>query len=526
MKDQLKDYRSAFLQGDFEKAEKILEKSDLKKDKRSILLWHLEKGSLALAKNNEDQAISHFQTSIELIDRLYTTKLSKKAASLLINDSADEFYGANYERSFAYYFLAKSLYKRFQKKGAKLDLQGARGTILAWDSYFSELQRSATSKTLYSTDLMLKIFGGQIHESSEIRTDKQIALQLYKDALGILNTQGGIFSTFNKKNQEYINYYVSEGKISNDLFVSTPSKEDLQDFLHFKILSLTQEIRSGQFEDELKSLNPKKETAVRAKDGPGNVVLIFEEGLIPQKVAKPFNFGLKGAIDSVDSPGAKAFISTVGAEFVTAFAMNKLGMFPQNPASAGNFIFAHNMTRLAVQEAAIEFELPVIETVPAAKRLEFFILDEKNVVVHRGPLPVISDNGDIARVVLEEDAVSRYFKTGSRIAVKHIIAIVAAIKMYQTLQKGGQNADFFAKTAAMATYLGASKGLTMLEKADTRHWMTLPQVMRMAEMKLRLGKYKVGVGEYLSEKAPVSPTKMIGEFQIQANSKSIFTFPL
>jgi tetratricopeptide (TPR) repeat protein len=527
IKDQMKEYRDSYGALDFEKASTLLETSDLKNDKKSILLWHLEKGSLSLSIGNEDEAITHFEIALGLVEKLFTTKLSSKASSFLVNDASDEFYGASYERSYAHYYLAKCRYARFLKKGDKLDLQGARAAILAWDSYFSELQRSAGAKTLYSTDLMLKVFGGQIHEVSEMRNDKQIALQLYKDAYKILSTQGGIFSLFNKKNIDFIKSFEAEGKLSLELYQPTPLQEDLKKFLQFKILSITREIRNGDFDKQVKELNPDSDIQKKASLGPGNVVLVFEEGLIPQKIAKPFNFGIKGAMNSVDDSGAKAFIATVGTEFVTAFAMNKLGMVPERAASPGSFIFAHDVTKLAVQEAAIEFELPMIEEVPIVQRLELFVLDENGVIVQRGPLPVVSENGDIARVVLEEDVVARYVKTGTRVALKHIVAIIASIKVYQSFMKGNDDSgDFLAKAAAMATYVGATKGIGALEKADTRHWTTLPQALRISELNLSPGHYKIGIGIYSGAKAPEAPSKIAGDFVVKSSGKSIFTFRL
>lgn len=525
MKDQMLEYRAAYQAQDFEKAQAILEKSDLKNDQKSSLLWHMEMGTVALSRNDEDSAIIHFQTSLDLIDRLYTKKLSSKAASLLINDASDEFYGANYERSYAYYFLAKSYYSRYLKKQVKLDLQAARATILAWDTYFTDLQRSATSKTLYHTDLMLKVFGGQIHEISDIRNDDQIALQLYKDAYKILDAEGGVFALFNKKNIDYTRSFESNLKNGKGpdqkLYDKTHAYKDLKDFIQFKILSLTKEIRSGDYAGQVKALNPSKIVTSKVELGPTNVVLVLEEGMIPQKIGKPFNFGIKGAVNAVNNPAAKTFIATVGTEFVTAFAMNKLGMIPERTANAGSFIFAHDVTKLAVQEAAVEFELPMIDNVPLVQRQEVFILNEKGVVVHHSPLPVVSENGDIARIVLEEDVVSRYTKTGTRVAVRHIIAIVAAMKVYQSLKQGNGEGDFLAKTAAMATYVGAAKGIAALEKADTRHWTTLPQALRMTELKLPPGKYQVAIATYAGEMAPTAPAKILGDIQVNKSGKTI-----
>lgn len=525
MRDQLKDYREAYSRGEYEKAKRIFDSSVFKDDKKSILLWKLEQGTLALSLGNEDLAVQNFQESLDIIDKLYTTSVSSKTASFLINDMSDDFYGASYERSYAHYFLAKSLYQRYQKTGNKLDLQGARATILAWDSFFSDLQRGATKKTLYSTDLMLKVFGGQIHEASGIRADLQISLQLYKDALSILGTQGGIYSVFNKKNNDYIKSYENEGKLPpKKLFEPTRMEGDLKEFLQWKILSLTKEVRGTDFENQVKGLGAGPQIVKRAKKGSGNVVLVLEEGLIPQKVGKPFNFGLKGAVNAVDNPGAKSFIAGVGTEVVTAFAMNKLGMIPERTASPGSFVFAHSVTKLAVTEAAVEFELPMIEDVPLVQRLGFFVLNEAGVVKHKGVLPVIAENGDIARVVLEEDVVSRYIKTGTRVATKHLVAIVAAMKVYQSLNKGNDSGDFLAKTAAMATYVGASKGIAALEKADIRAWNTLPQALRMAELNLPPGQYQVALGIYDGETFPTAPSKIVGKFEVKGKEKSLHIF--
>ena len=520
MKDQMLEYRTTYASGDYDKAKELLKESVLKDDKKSLLLWYLEKGTVAISAGDDSTAINEFQKAVELIDQLYTKKLSAKAASFLINDASDVFYGASYERSYAHYFLAKSYYSRFLKSQNKLDLQGARGTILAWDSYFQELQRSAAPKTIYQTDLMMKVFGAEVHEVSEIRNDKQIALQLYKDALNILGSMGGAFGVFNATNIAYLKSYESalaEGKKpSAKEYVYTPAHQNLKNFLHYKILALTREIRGSDFNAQVKSLKPTPEVLKKVNEPKGNVVILLEEGLIPQKVGKPFNFGLKGAVDAVENPQAKAFIATVGGAILTAFAMNTLGMRPDSFNTTGSFVFAHDVTKVAVTEAAIAFELPMIEASPKLKDYELVIMDEKGKVVKTEPLAIISENGEIAKVVLEEDVVSRYWKTGTRVAVRHILAIVAAMGVYNNLRDKG---EFIAKAAAMATYVGASKGITALEKADTRHWTTLPQAFRMSELNLAPGKYQAALksGEAI---------KVLGNIQVASSGKAIHSFKL
>lgn len=524
MKDQMKDYRDVFALGDYKKADLLLDKSDLKGNQKSLLLWHLEKGTVALNLGNLDAAIAHFQESLALIDLLYTKRLTAKAASLLINDASDVFYGASYERSYAHYYLAKAYYFRYMQSKNKLDLQGARAAILAWDSYFTQLQRSATYKTLYHTDLMLKVFGGEVHEVSQIRHDKQIALQLYKDALTILERQGGIFSVFNVKHAEYVKEWVEaikkEKAPSAKYYEKTPAYSDLQDFLHYKILALTKEIRGTDYAAQVKSLKPSELVLKKLLNGKGNVVLIFEEGLIPPKIGKPFNFGIRGAMNAVGDNKTRQIIATVGVGILAAFAMNQLGLVPNQKTNPGSFLFGSEVTKVAVQEAAIEFELPMIENIPLVQRLEVFVLDEKGVVIHREPLPLVSENGSIARVVLEEDVVARYVKTGTRIAIKHVVAIAAAIAVYNQLKDKG---EFIAKPAALATYVAGSRGLTAFERADTRHWTTLPHALRLTELKLPPGKYKIALGLYSGTKAPEAPSKLLSDIEVTESAKSLHT---
>jgi hypothetical protein len=523
-RDQMRLYREAFAAGDYEKAENLLNAGELKKDRKSQLLWLLEKGSLQLARDQVDEAIASFQASLDLIDQLFTKRLSTMAISLLLDDTTEEFTGASYERSYAHYYLARAYYARYLKSQSPRDLQGARATILAWDSYFQELQRSASYKTLYQTDLMLKLFGGQIHEISGIRHDKQISLQLYKDALKILDSDAGIFSLFNKQQAEFVKHFAAAVKAGKgapvQYFEKTPAYQDLRNLLHYKILSLTQEIRGGEFNTLSKSLDPSEAVKKKLSGKKTNVILVLEEGLIPAKVGKSFNFGIRGAMDAVDNPAAKKFIATVGVAAVSLFAMNNLKLMPPPSASPGNFLFAYDMTRLAVTEAAISFELPMIDSVPLVQRMELFVLDDKGVVVHQEPLPVVAENGDLARVVLEEDVVSRYVKTGSRVAAKHLVAIVTAMQIYRSLSKGNQG-DFLAQAAAMGSYVAASKGIAEMEKADTRHWTTLPQALRVTELALPAGNYQIALGAYSGEEAPTAPGKILGNIQVQSPTKSL-----
>jgi hypothetical protein len=140
--------------------------------------------------------------------------------------------------------------------------------------------------------------------------------------------------------------------------------------------------------------------------------------------------------------------------------------------------------------------------------------------VKQEPLAMVSENGSIAKVVLEEDVVARYIKTGTRVAVKHLVAIVAAMQVYQKLKENG---EFIANSAAMATYIASSKGIAAFEKADTRHWTTLPDAFRLSELLLPPGTYRVALSEHGKEGDSAS-RKILGSIVVNDSGKEIHLF--
>jgi hypothetical protein len=141
---------------------------------------------------------------------------------------------------------------------------------------------------------------------------------------------------------------------------------------------------------------------------------------------------------------------------------------------------------------AFAFELPVMENKE--------ISDESIVQVLTGPdqkmlkqyhLPVINPLLDVAREAIAEDSASRYTRLGVRLGTKHLTAIMASFVTYNAMkEKAG---EFFAKQAAAAQYILASKGIAASEVADTRYWSTLPADFRLMDFRLPKGSYGLRV---------------------------------
>lgn len=549
-RDQLKKYREVFATGDYEKANTLLDKSVLKKNSRDKLLWYMEKGTTAFALGNYGEAIELFNAAEDLVDVLYTKKVGQKIAIYIVNDNAEDFYGAAFERSWLYYYLARSYYQVYQQKfidiadkdkrirrdlsdeEARKNLFSARAQMLAWDTFFQELQRSTDGKTFYQHDLVAKVFAAQIHEVTTIRADLQISLQLYKDALNLFNKWGKTFTVFNQKSQEYsakVKDALAEGKTPANLPVEElPQTNITEVFLKTKILELTQSLRPTDVASVMSSLqlssDEKKYWAQNNQKS--NLTIILEEGLVPEKKAELVSLGLRGACAKIQDPTTRDLVTRIGVDILAAFAMEKLGLAPNNIAY-GNFVMARSVTAIAVSEAAIEFEVPSIRLGPTPDVHKLVLKNAKGEVVKKIDWALIGSVGDVAKQVLEEESGFRIMRTGVRVAVKQIAAIASAFLVYQGMDRGNKDprgsTNFLAKAAAMATYIGASKGIAASERADVRHWTTLPDYVFIEDVQLAPGTYTVALNKKV-DGVGQEVERILGQVTVPSSGKSIFSY--
>ena len=183
--------RYALQTKDYDKALTILEESKEYKKKQNHLLYHLEKGSILFEQQRHTASALSFQQAKDTIDDLYTKSLSKKALTFVSNDSADIYYAENYERSLLHLYQAMnflSLYRQNTQEGRYL-LQ-ARAAIVSWNTLDEDLVQK---------DIMAKLFAALVHEEVDTSADRQIALQLYKDAFSLLEDPYTRYPSFSSK---------------------------------------------------------------------------------------------------------------------------------------------------------------------------------------------------------------------------------------------------------------------------------------------------------------------------------------
>ena len=550
------DVRDLYRQGLYKEALARLESSEIREREENRLLYLLQKGKLLRADGKNLLAARVFVEASELMDKLYTKSVSEALLTSISNNNNETYFGSPYERSFLFYYQALSFLDIYQsgkvlnevketvkdKEGnetvktswveKELDQQErrrylfrARASVVAWDVFYKELQRSSRESTKFDRDLFAKILGAQVHELVGGREDERIALQLYRDAYEILNKLGPAFKSFNLSFELYSKAIHEEGSRSaKDLGQkkeSTGHYKELADYLKKKILALAKKRQKWKYKALLKELEPSP-SVLKDSQEPSNVTLLLETGAVAPLQGEDFSYNLRAAIEKVEDPAARAFIEGIGLPVLTYFAMGPLGLASVSQSGNAKLYVRHGVGEAMTAEAGIEFEMPVIKEPALAPERAVHIYRQngkqeelvatKNAVL-AGPVSDLAYQTNLERIS------NAFADRGTRIAVKHVLAIIAAYKTYEMVKKS--SGEMFAKPAAFAQYLVSAKAIKESERADTRQWSVLPSEIFLAELALPPGEYIVkadnGEGTQLTE---------IGAFSVNNRQREIFSLIL
>lgn len=479
--NQLKNLTS---NGQYSKAIELVKGDDFFPEERSALLKKLELATLYYLDGKLFQALKTFDQAKELSDKLYTESLSKALTAAITNANQDNYYGEKYERSLLRFYLALVHYgiyeqgryeaysifekldngKLKEKKVPQKDLSlqerrqhlfSARAMILEWDSLLSNYKETYSGKNIYKIDLMAKVFGAFIHEQIGTRSDLNIAKQLYRDAKIVLFKYYNLYPTYNGKYKSFAKDYeklpkLSKNKIKKDYIVETQFAKDLHEFI----------------DKRLKNLKKKN------KD---NVKIILKDGFVAKKTAREIDFPLP---------------------------MLRLGYVSGRETD----LFVFTLEMLAISRGtkpSISFELPGIEDKKVSYEYFAVVKDKAGKEIKREKVYLINPVSDIAWQNLDVKSSSFKKKIGTRVALKHVAAILAAYKIYKSRPDG------FGKLAAGLSYAAANKAIAASEKVDLRQWTTLPHNMRIASLYLPKGEYTVELEAKTAQKTIIAWKKKI-----------------
>jgi hypothetical protein len=479
------ELKNFYTTGALDQGLKFLEESKYFKDEKEKLLYLMEKGMFLHQKGEYEASNLVFDEAIGLVNLNYTISLSKKVEKSVLNDNYDKFYGEIYEHSMLYFYSSLNSLLLFNKTQDKNWLFKARASILGWDAYLNSIKDDRVGKTVYKKDLVLKIYGAKIHELIGTKEDQNIALNLYKDAEDILFKNYNTYNAFNFKAFSFKENYeklpnLKLAEVKTNYVDETAFQTDLKKFIKNSITNLN---------DNLKKKKNKKE----------HMSLLLEKDLIAEKISNKVKISLEGLSNE---------------PIVRYFVANVLGLYSDNiNTTTGDVYTGMASAALAMKMFSIYFELPAIALYKPYQNLKIVISDLNGVEVTKENLSLLNPMADIAKEAVEDSSGAIKARVSARLAGKHIAAIMASFATYKALGGGTNKESVFAKNAAVLQYAAATAAIAQTETADTRYWSTLPNEIRLCDLDLDPGEYKVEL-EIENE-----PTKLfLGNVKIQENN--------
>ncbi|MBC7532982.1 MAG: hypothetical protein H7318_15515 [Oligoflexus sp.] len=247
--DDVREMTNAFKAGDYNSALTTFEKSEIKTQDRNRLLYYLEKGTIEDRLSERKESRTLWMKADKLADDLYTTSISKAAASFLYNDSATPYGGEDYEKVAIHTMLAHSFLSDNQLQDARVEAAKINSKLNEINGFYKD------NKNKYRDDAYARYLSGLIWESSG---EPDSAIVDYRAALKVYESDYS--STFN---------------------VSAP--RDLVRGLYRLYLVRNRKDEARILADSYKELNLTK-----VDPNAASVVVVHEVGVINEKRAEGF----------------------------------------------------------------------------------------------------------------------------------------------------------------------------------------------------------------------------------------------
>ena len=458
----------AFARGDYVASLGFLEKSKTYREERNRLLYHLERGMILFQQGQYAPSAQAFEDAKDTHRELYTVSLSKKALGLVATDRADVYDGEHFELSLMHFYQALGFMLLHGQGGRRLELNRARASVVSWHGLLEDLrrQRPPGPKDPLRDELTAKLLGAIVHEEVRTRSDGQIALQLYKDAHALMEGPYGKAPSFNTGHGDKIKGHIGR-----------------------QIGRLTRALRPGDWARVRREFALGEGTSGAHRP---NLSVFLEWANLPPKKAKKQHFSLGHLLHGPDRGEAQNLLAGVSFLVLTEFAASRLGLLPPpdswNPL--GTYL-GYNTAATLVQGAAIEFELPVVESVPERDAPVLVLETVEGEVVDKLSFFLLSPLGDLAQHAVVSTSARRYGRVGARLALKHLSAIAASYATYTLLRGEKNDNDFLAAHGALLQYRALARGIAASERADLRHWRTLPKGLWLLDTFLPKGTYRL-----------------------------------
>ena len=513
-----------FAQGDFAAAESETIKPEVIKESQNRLLSLLELGAIAHYQGLYVKSNFYFFRAKQVARELYTTSIREQIATGIFNDNSASYVVMEYELSLLHYYIAANFLLTSQSErlpaysipeirdgkniifsaqsGAEQVLTArdkaealtrARAELLDWNAYLREVRERNRGQPYYKDDLLNKVFAAYIHRLVGTMPDQNIARVLLKDADEILVKAYSAYPTFNAKSEEYVEGYK-------------------------KFEAMGVDAVKDRFIAKTPRYNATQAQIDGSQKAQGNVMFLLEHGLAPKRKEKSYVIGLSTLFREIKDPGLRRAVEEIGAhvliELAPQFGLAFVGATVVGAATGkgekgGNPEFLSEALDSAI---GFEFKLPMVEYEPVNESYVIRYVREGDSREFTAPVCVLNPVGDIARLNIERRASALALKTGVRVGLKYLAALVPAVLTYKKVN----GPDFVKLLAAGAVWMAGKKIVDATEAADTRAWGYLPKWIGIAESTLPPGQYRVSADR--SEDKRQFP---IGRLRVDASAHAV-----
>lgn len=159
--DDTQELRRDFIGGKYKASLEKLEKSPLKTSNTNRLLYNLEKSMIVDRMGDRKSSRDLLLKADKIVDELYTTSISKTAATFFFNDSASDYEGEDYEKVAIHTLLAYSFLEDNDINAARVEAKKINGKL-------HEITQNYDPKYAhYKEDAFARFLSGLIYESKE-----------------------------------------------------------------------------------------------------------------------------------------------------------------------------------------------------------------------------------------------------------------------------------------------------------------------------------------------------------------------
>lgn len=179
--DRTHEIRSDYFSGRYEDALRKLEESGLNQESSSELLYYLEKAMILDRQGQRDKARKLLLTADRVVERLFTTSVVNTAASFVVNDSAQDYSGEDYEKVAIHTMLALSFLQDNDLQAAGVEARKINNLLHSITADYDQRYNS------YSEDAFARYLAGLIYEA---RGEFDDAIIDYRTALKLYSARG------------------------------------------------------------------------------------------------------------------------------------------------------------------------------------------------------------------------------------------------------------------------------------------------------------------------------------------------